>query len=660
MSPNFDLESGLIDPTTIPPLSPPIPVDLEPVDGSEIFPDGALSYINQLLMEEDFEDKFERYPDYPALLAAAEKPFLEILSEEKHFPESDNHSSSTSSGSGCGSGDIVEIENTSPCDSIEHFEQESCHLYIDHSSHSYFSSANNSGGIIEGDLIQQNHPVEFLPGDFKSVIDFEANGFSLAQEVDEKTFSLVEKEEYRDRRGHKNTHIDDLDLEEERSNKQAAVDGLEGFHQLFYEVLLCNSETCPFRGDNEMRSVHGSHHSKGMGNRKGRRKKQPKGDGDAVDLQTLLIHCAQAVAADDRQSVTELLKQIRQHSSPRGDANQRLAHCFSDGLEARLAGMGCDVTGSLAMKQIPCVDMLKAYQLFMGACPFKRASSFFSNHTILEASKDARVVHIIDYGIFYGFQWPILIQKLSDRPGGPPRIRITGIDLPQTGFRPTERIEDTGRRLADYARRFNVPFEFHAIAANWETIRVEDVRIEKDELLVVYCLYRFRNLMDESVVADSPRDRVLRTIRKMNPDVFIHGVVNGTHSGPFFLTRFREALFYFHTIFDMLEATIPREDPHRMLIESLIYGQEAINVISCEGTKRVERPETYRKWTSRNIRAGFRQLSLNADLVKKARNMVRVLYHKDFVVDEGSNWLLLGWKGRIVNALSTWKPNNRS
>ncbi|KAL6176979.1 hypothetical protein ACLB2K_053611 [Fragaria x ananassa] len=47
--------------------------------------------------------------------------------------------------------------------------------------------------------------------------------------------------------------------------------------------------------------------------------------------------CAQAVASYDQRNAVELLKQIRQHSSPYGDATQRLAHYFADGLERRIS-----------------------------------------------------------------------------------------------------------------------------------------------------------------------------------------------------------------------------------------------------------------------------------------------------------------------------------
>ncbi|RZC70665.1 hypothetical protein C5167_033810 [Papaver somniferum] len=142
----------------------------------------------------------------------------------------------------------------------------------------------------------------------------------------------------------------------------------------------------------------------------------------------------------------------------------------------------------------------------------------------------------------------------------------------------------------------------------------------------------------------------------MNPNVFIHGVLNGAYGSPFFVTRFHEALFHFSSLFDVLESNIPHEHPERILIERDILGKEALNIIACEGSQRVERPETYKQWQGRNMRAGFLQLPLHKDILKKAKEKVKSGYHKDFVVDADSQWMLLGWKGRILFALSSWRP----
>ena len=154
-----------------------------------------------------------------------------------------------------------------------------------------------------------------------------------------------------------------------------------------------------------------------------------------------------------------------------------------------------------------------------------------------------------------------------------------------------------------------------------------------------------------------PRDAVLKLIRKINPNVFIHGVVNGAYSAPFFLTRFREALYHFSSLFDVYEANVPREDPQRVMLEKGLFGRDAINVVACEGAERVERPETYKQWQVRNQRAGFEQVPLDPQLVVDATDIVKREYHEDFVVAENDKWVLLGRKGRILNAISAWTPD---
>ncbi|KAA8549286.1 hypothetical protein F0562_000970 [Nyssa sinensis] len=322
-------------------------------------------------------------------------------------------------------------------------------------------------------------------------------------------------------------------------------------------------------------------------------------------MRTLLIQCAQAVADNDVRSANELLKQIRWHSSPFGDKHQRLSHCFAYGLESRLLGTGSPLYAALAAKNMSDVRILKAYKLFISAFPFMKTSNFFATQMILEVTNKANRVHIIHFGISHGFQWLPLVQHLSKRPGGPPKLHITGIDHPNPGFRPAA---------------------------------------------------RFRCLLDDTILENSPRDAVLNLIKRINPVIFIHGIENGTYNSPFLVLRFREALFHFSALFDMFEANVPREDPDRMVFERDIFGNEVLNVIACEGSERTERPETYKQWQARHLRAGFRQLPLNQEIMKKITAKVKLYYHKEFFVDENSQWMLQGWKGRAILALSCWKP----
>ncbi|GFP91526.1 scarecrow-like protein 9 [Phtheirospermum japonicum] len=402
---------------------------------------------------------------------------------------------------------------------------------------------------------------------------------------------------------------------------------------------------------NTLQAKGSSHKSKGR-----RYKYQIKKE--VVDLRSLLIDCAQSIAADDRRTSNELLRQIRDHSSPFGDGEQRLAHYFADGLEARLAGTGSEMQKSLLVKRITASDYLRAYYTYIASSPFVKISNFVSSKLIFYKSEKEKAVrvHIIDFGILYGFQWPTYIQRLAELEGGPLKLRITGIDFPQPGFRPAERVEETGRRLARYAKTFNVPFEFNAIAQNWESIKIEDLKLEKGEFLAVNCLYRAENLPDKTGVGESPRSMVFDLIRKINPDYFIHGVISAAYGVPFFVTRFREALFHYSALYDMLEATIPRDKPERAMLERDIFGKEALNVIACEDWESVGRAETYKQWRKRHLRAGFVQVPFDRELRDSAMYKVKKFYHREFIVDEDDKWLLMAWKGRVMYAISCLQP----
>ncbi|OEL15388.1 hypothetical protein BAE44_0023593 [Dichanthelium oligosanthes] len=68
------------------------------------------------------------------------------------------------------------------------------------------------------------------------------------------------------------------------------------------------------------------------------------------------------------------------------------------------------------------------------------------------------------------------------------------------------------------------------IRRRWETVTIDDLDIDPDEVLIVNSILHFGNLMDEGVDASSPspRDVVLSNIRKMRPGVFILFVMNGS------------------------------------------------------------------------------------------------------------------------------------
>lgn len=651
----------------------------------------VLKFISEMLMEEDLEGKTCMSEDSLAL-QAAEKSFYDVIGQKYppspiRYPFSGSYQNVhnlfdripqrlgvsndfrnwyRSKGTLAANSDGVYFQSGYESSEVHKsfFEPQVCTRSVPYSFSDLQSVGNFRGGTGESSSV-------IIPSIKFGTFDMERNPISMPAghgEIVKSVVDMPEKEanhlpiRSRSKRNHQLEHGGDS--LEGRENKHSAVyaDDYSDLQEMFDKVLLNHGdedESNALRGfahvEGNWKLQH-SEQAKGSGKKTRSKKLQDNKKEEMVDLWTLLIQCAQAAASFDQKTATKLLKQIREHSSVEGDATQRVAHYFADGLEARLEGIMTPSYSPHVSNYVSASEILKAYHLFVTACPFKRMSNFFANRTILKLAQKATRIHIIDFGILYGFQWPCLIQHLSERPGGPPKLRITGIELPQPGFRPSVRAEGAVRRLENYCKRFNVPVEFKVIAQKWETIRVEDLNIHRDEFTAVNCLNRLKHLPDETVMPNNPRDTVLKLIRSMNPDVFITGVINGTFNSPFFITRFKEALFYYFTLFDMLDASVPRENKPRMNFEKAIYGKEIMNVIGCEGAERVVRPETYKKWQARITNAGFKQMTPNQDIVEKIKSMVKLGYHKDFVVAEQGRWLLQGWKGRISFGLTSWKP----
>ncbi|VAH00594.1 unnamed protein product [Triticum turgidum subsp. durum] len=621
----------------------------------------ALHYISQMLME-DADERVDICQG-EAALQDAEKPFRDILGEvcasATNWPPDDSDKSgtshkrlwSTSFSNDYSSYNVLQPLATPLSPYINNrslFLPNQPFTSVGWTSGSGFPALRCQRGVEEEKM--------FAASIVKLVIHLKNNILYISQlttkakvgEMSENTIFEVT-----DQRG--------WDTFQGRSNKHHAITTCPIIrNENFDRVLLCYGQKS-FDGITRLRERmagegnKNSLKSRSKGHQKLWVRKQPRKE--LVDLRTLLIHCAEAVAKDNHLLANDLLKKIRRHSSADGDCTQRLAFYLVDGLEARLAGIGSHVYRNLVERRTNTTDWLEAYSLLLEACPFKRVSYNFANQTILDVSQRQPRVHIVDFGISFGFQWPSMIQRFAQREEGAPKLRITGIEAPQPGFRPCEMIEETGKRLADYANLFKVPFQYQGIVASrWETIKIEDLNIAEDEVLIINCIFRMKNLGHETAGVNSARDEVMKTMRRMNPKIFISSTMNGLHSSPFFIQRFKEVMLHYSPMFDMLDANVPRDNKARKMIERIRFGTDALNIIACEGADRTERPESYRQWQARFLKAGFQQLPVDPAFLKRV-HMNNSLYHKEFFAVEDRGWLLQGWKGRVLYAISTWKPD---
>ncbi|CAI5507678.1 unnamed protein product [Closterium sp. Naga37s-1] len=327
-----------------------------------------------------------------------------------------------------------------------------------------------------------------------------------------------------------------------------------------------------------------------------------------------------------------LVERLTAVASVYGDATQRVSAYFLEGLLARASGTaptgpgcpgsdGAGAAGALGIyRSIDCdAPLLRAFEVLVSASPYLTFGHVACNSAILEAIQGARKVHIVDFGLGHAVQWPPLIQALAVLPGGPPHLRITGIDRPfVAGIHKGYCLRQAGQRLRKVAQSWGVPFTFNFIPINLPDLQPSMVRCEADEVLVVNCALRLHNLMDESVTPSNPRAAVLRTMRALAPAVTTLVEQNTNHNSPFFLSRFLEALHYYASIFDALDASVPADSTERRLFEQRVLGRAIVNVVACEGQDRTERQEPLGQWERRVHRAGFVGYPLSREVVATA------------------------------------------
>lgn len=372
------------------------------------------------------------------------------------------------------------------------------------------------------------------------------------------------------------------------------------------------------------------------------------------DLKQVLIACAKAVSDNDLLMAHWLMDQLRQLVSVSGEPIQRLAAYMLEGLVARLASSGSSIYKALRCREPASSELLSYMHILYEVCPYFKFGYMSANGAIAEAMKDENRVHIIDFQIAQGSQWITLIQAFAARPGGPPHIRITGIDDSTSAYARGGGLGIVGKRLSKLAKQFNVPFEFHGAEMSGCEVQLKDLGVRPGEALAVNFAFMLHHMPDESVSTENHRDRLLRLVKSLFPKVVtLVEQESNTNTAAFFL-RFLETLNYYTAMFESIDVTLPREHKERINVEQHCLARDVVNIIACEGAERVERHELLGKWRSRFTMAGFTQYPLST-LVNATIKKLLQSYSEKYRLEERDGALYLGWMNRDLVASCAWK-----
>ncbi|KAJ8761267.1 hypothetical protein K2173_001323 [Erythroxylum novogranatense] len=365
-----------------------------------------------------------------------------------------------------------------------------------------------------------------------------------------------------------------------------------------------------------------------------------------VRLVHTLLACAEAVQQDNLKIADTFVKHIGVLAASQAGAMRKVATYFAEALARRIYKIypqdSLDPSYS---------DALEMH--FYETCPYLKFAHFTANQAILEAFATHSRVHVIDFGLKQGMQWPALMQALALRPGGPPAFRLTGIGPPQPDN--TDTLQQVGWKLAQLADTIGVEFEFRGfVASSLADLdpQMLDLRSTEVEAVAVNSVFELHRLL----ARPGGIDKVLSSIKAMKPKIVTIVEQEANHNDPVFLDRFTEALHYYSSLFDSLEGSGLAPPSEDLVMSELYLGRQICNVLACEGADRVERHETLTQWRTRMESTGFDPVHLGSNAFKQASMLLALFAGGDgYRVEESNGCLMLGWHTRPLITTSAWQ-----
>ncbi|KAL6539060.1 DELLA protein gai1 [Orobanche minor] len=367
---------------------------------------------------------------------------------------------------------------------------------------------------------------------------------------------------------------------------------------------------------------------------------------NGIRLVHTLMACAEAVQQENSKLAEALVKNIGCLAVSQAGAMRKVATYFAEALARRVYRLYPTNPQDIAF-----TDLLETH--FYETCPYLKFAHFTANQAILQAFAGRNRVHVIDFGIKQGMQWPALLQALALRPGGPPSFRLTGIGPPSHDN--TDHLQGVGLRLAQLAETISVEFEYRGFVANSLSDLDSAMLDTRDgEIVAVNSIFELHQLL----AMPGAIEKVLQVVKELKPELLTVVEQEVNHNGNVFLERFTESLHYYSTLFDSLESCggdVSVSDQDKVMSE-VYLGRQICNVVACEGVDRVERHETLAQWRTRLGLAGFEPVHLGSNAYKQASMLLAVFASGDgYRVEENNGCLMLGWHTRPLIATSAWK-----
>ena len=370
----------------------------------------------------------------------------------------------------------------------------------------------------------------------------------------------------------------------------------------------------------------------------------------AFELVSFLMSCVEAIGSRNIPGINHFIAKLGEQASPRGWSTiSRLTAYFTEALALRVTRLWPRVFHISVPRELDRFNDesgAAALRLLNQISPIPKFVHFTANAMLLRAFEGKDKVHIIDFDIKQGLQWPGFFQSLAAMHNPPSHVRITGIGESK------QELVETGDRLASFADAFNLPFEFHPVVDRLEDVRLWMLHVKEGESVAVNCIFQLHKTLYDSNNAVF-RD-FMGLIRSTNPIALVMAEQEADHNESTLDMRVCNSLRYYSAIFDSIDASLPFDSPARVKIEEM-FGREIRNIVACEGSDRIERHEKFGSWKTRIEQEGFRCMNTNEREVFQTQMLLKMYSNESYIVEQqGNEAITLRWMDQPLYTVSSW------
>ncbi|XP_016456229.1 protein NODULATION SIGNALING PATHWAY 2-like [Nicotiana tabacum] len=380
---------------------------------------------------------------------------------------------------------------------------------------------------------------------------------------------------------------------------------------------------------------------------------------EETSITDLLLMGAEAIEAGnlDLASVVVLRLNIilsdqeKRENSPL----DRLAMYFTQGLLYKSLSTSSHELLNQNQYQPESSPSITPFQMLQEISPYVKFAHFTANQAILEATKGSQQVHILDFDIMEGIQWPPLMVDLVERGNFNSSLRITAVVVDKNN---SFHVQKTCKRLQEFADSINLPFIFDQVFLTKEEDLENIQGVESHNNLIA-------NVMIHQLHIPQRGSSLVKTffngLRRLSPKIVVlveEELFNLTKIPSMsFVEFFCEALHHYTTISDSILGGFG--GGYKLALRVIEKEFLGVRILDCVRQFPCEKSER-EKWSEGLYSLkGFRQIPMSSSNVRQAKHLVSLFSGGYWVQNEHCK-LALCWKSRPLTTASIWVPTSSS